>query len=64
VITIESDYPAEVVEDNVFREMAIQEIRVIGRPAVTTSTAATGTTLTTTPGSTTTIPGSTTTVAP
>jgi len=63
-ITIESDYPAEVVEDNVFREMAIQEIRIIGRPAVTTSTADTGTTATTTPGSTTTIPASTTTVAP
>jgi hypothetical protein len=66
VITIESDYPAEVVDENSFREMAIQEIRVIGRPAVTTSTAGTGTTATTgttTPGSTTTIPSSTT-VAP
>jgi len=62
-ITIESDYPAEVVEENVFREMAIQQIRIIGRPAVTTSTAGTGTTARTTPGSTTTIPASTT-VAP
>jgi hypothetical protein len=56
-ITIESDYPAEVVDDERFTEMAIQEIRVIGRPgSVTNGTS--GTTPTTVPG------GSTTTVAP
>jgi hypothetical protein len=32
-ITIESAYPAEVQEGNVFRELAIQEITVIGRPS-------------------------------
>ncbi|MGH8915347.1 MAG: zinc-ribbon domain-containing protein [Acidimicrobiia bacterium] len=63
-ITIESDYQAEVVEDNVFREMAIQEIRVIGRPAVTTGTSVpdtSGATSTTTAPGSTTVPGSTTT---
>lgn len=55
-ITIESDYPAEVVDGNVFREMAIQEIRVIGRPGTATNGTA--------PSTTTTTPGSTTTLAP
>jgi hypothetical protein len=32
-ITIESAYPAEVTEGNVFTELAIQEITVIGRPS-------------------------------
>ncbi len=63
-ITIESDYPAEVVDGNTFSEMAIQEIRVIGRPAVTGTTGSpTGSTTTTVAGSTTTVAGSTT-VAP
>lgn len=39
-ITITSAYQAEVIDDNVFRELAIQEITVIGRPASTTTTAA------------------------
>lgn len=57
-IIIESDFPAEVVEEESFTEMAIQEIRVIGRPgAITNGTS--GTTPTTVPG-TTTVPGSTT----
>jgi hypothetical protein len=58
-ITIESDYPAEPVDGDVFTEMAIQEIRVIGRPATTGTTGSTpGTeaTSTTVPGSTTTAP--------
>jgi hypothetical protein len=57
-ITIESDYPAEVVDDNVFTEMAIQEIRVIGRPATTGTTGSPSATATSTtvPGSTTTAP--------
>ncbi|MGA7280771.1 MAG: zinc-ribbon domain-containing protein [Acidimicrobiia bacterium] len=38
--TITSAYQAQVVDDNVFRELAIQEITVIGRPATTTTTAA------------------------
>jgi hypothetical protein len=54
-ITIESDYPAEVVDDNVFTEMAIQEIRVIGRPG-TVSSDGTATTSTTQPASTTAAP--------
>ncbi len=63
-ITIESDYPAEVVDGNTFSEMAIQEIRVIGRPAVTGTTGTPGgSTTTTVAGSTTTVAGSTT-VAP
>ena len=33
VITVESVYLAETVDDNVFREMAIQELVVFGRPA-------------------------------
>ena len=58
-ITIESDFLAEVVDDNRFTEMAIQEIRVIGRPGTVTN-GSTGST-TTIPGSTsTTLPGSTT----
>jgi hypothetical protein len=57
-ITIESDYPAEVVEDNVFTEMAIQEIRVIGRPGTAISGGGGGSSTTTTPAE------STTTVAP
>ena len=61
-ITIESAYLAEVVDDNRFTEMAIQEIRVIGRPGTITN-GTTGTTGTTVPGSTTTVPA-TTTVAP
>ena len=60
-ITVESAYQAEVVDGNVFRDMAIQEIRVIGRPGTVTN-GTTATTATTVPGSTTTtIPGSTTT---
>jgi hypothetical protein len=62
-ITIESDYPAEVVEEESFTEMAIQEIRVIGRPGTVTN-GTTGTTAvptTTAPGSaTTTVPATTT----
>jgi hypothetical protein len=53
-ITIESDYPAEVVDDNVFKEMAIQKIQVIGRPATTTSTGEGATTTTIGGGETTT----------
>ncbi len=60
-ITIESDFPAEVVEDNVFTEMAIQEIQVIGRPSTTTSTIGSATTL---PGDATTVPGEGTTTTP
>jgi len=63
-ITIESDYAAEVVEDNVFTEMAIQEIRVIGRPATTVTTNPTGSTSTTIGESTSTTVAATTTVAP
>jgi hypothetical protein len=48
-ITIESDYPAEVVEEERFTEMAIQEIRVIGRPGSITN-GTNGATPTTTPG--------------
>jgi DNA-directed RNA polymerase subunit RPC12/RpoP len=59
-ITIESDYPAEVVDDNVFTEMAIQEIVVIGRPATSTNTTdattTTAETTSTTSGGTTTTP--------
>jgi hypothetical protein len=64
-ITIESDYPAEVVEDEVFTEMAIQEIRVIGRPGTVTNGTA-GVSPTTVPGSTTAPPTTVppTTVAP
>ena len=63
-ITIESDYPAEVVEEERFTEMAIQEIRVIGRPGSITN-GTNGATPTTVPGTTTT-PGTeaTTTAAP
>jgi hypothetical protein len=60
-ITIESDYPAEVVEEERFTEMAIQEIRVIGRPGGVTN-GTNGATQTTVGGSTTLAP--TTTVAP
>jgi len=66
-IDIESAYQAEVVDGNSFREMAIQEIRVIGRPGtVTNGTGTTGTTGTTAvPGSTTTtVPGTSTTATP
>lgn len=61
-ITIESAYAAEVVDGNSFTEMAIQEIRVIGRPG----TIPNGTSVTTTvPGSTsTTVPATSTTAAP
>jgi zinc-ribbon domain len=55
-ITIESDYPAEVVEDNVFRDMAIQQIVVIGRPAPATSTDNGAATTTTVGETTTTVP--------
>lgn len=58
-ITIESDYPAEVVDEERFTEMAIQEIRVIGRPGGV----ANGATQTTVAGSTTVAPA-TTAVAP
>jgi hypothetical protein len=34
-LTIESAYTAEVTDGNVFRELAIQEITVIGRPSTT-----------------------------
>jgi hypothetical protein len=63
-ITVESAYQAEVVDGNSFRELAIQEIRVIGRPGTQTN-GTTGTTGTTAvPGSTTTVPGTSTTAAP
>jgi len=63
-ITIESAYQAEVVDGNSFRELAIQEIRVIGRPGTVTN-GTTGTTGTSAvPGSTTTVPGTSTTAAP
>jgi hypothetical protein len=64
-ITVESAYQAEVVDGNSFREMAIQEIRVIGRPGTVTN-GTTGTTGTTAvPGSTTTtLPGTSTTATP
>jgi RNA polymerase subunit RPABC4/transcription elongation factor Spt4 len=63
-ITIESAYQAEVVDGNSFRELAIQEIRVIGRPGTQTdgTTGTTGTTAV--PGSTTTVPGTSTTASP
>ena len=57
-ITIESDFPAEVVDEESFTEMAIQEIRVIGRPGSITN-GTNGATPTTVPGSST-VPGSTT----
>jgi RNA polymerase subunit RPABC4/transcription elongation factor Spt4 len=60
-ITIESDYPAEVVDEERFTEMAIQEIRVIGRPGGVTN-GTNGATQTTVAGSTTVAP--TTTAAP
>jgi L-rhamnose isomerase len=34
--TVESAYAAEVVDSNVFRELAIHQITIIGRPANTT----------------------------
>ena len=50
-------YQAQLVDDNIFDELAIDEIEIIGRPV-------TPTTETTVPGSTTTtIPGSTSTTA-
>lgn len=61
-ITIESDYPAEVVDDNVFKEMAILQIQVIGRPATTSSTVNGSTTTTAPAGETTTAPVETTTI--
>jgi hypothetical protein len=52
------------VDGNSFRELAIQEIRVIGRPGTVTN-GTTGTTGTTAvPGSTTTVPGPSTTATP
>jgi RNA polymerase subunit RPABC4/transcription elongation factor Spt4 len=60
-LTIESDFPAEVVDEEVFTEMAIQEIRVIGRPGGVTN-GTNGVTGTTVAGSTTIAPS--TTVAP
>ncbi|MGH8947332.1 MAG: hypothetical protein ACRDXF_00630, partial [Acidimicrobiia bacterium] len=57
-ITIESDFPAEVVDEESFTEMAIQEIRVIGRPGSITN-GTNGAAPTTVPASTT-VPGSTT----
>lgn len=59
-ITIESDFPAEVVDEERFTEMAIQELRVIGRPGGVTN-GTNGATETTAGGSTTVAP--TTTVA-
>lgn len=57
-ITINTAWPAEVVDGQVFRELAIDEIEVIGRPATT------GTTGTTAPDDTTDTTGTTdTTVA-
>jgi hypothetical protein len=61
-ITIESDFPAEVVEEERFTEMAIQEIRVIGRPGGVTS-GTNGATQTTVAGASTTV-APTTTIAP
>jgi hypothetical protein len=58
-ITIESDFPAEVVDEESFTEMAIQEIRVIGRPGSITNGTNGATPTTTVPGATT-VPGSTT----
>ncbi len=43
-ITIQSAYQAEVVEENMFRELAIVEITVWGRPSNPTSDATTATT--------------------
>jgi hypothetical protein len=67
LITIESDFPAEVVDEEVFTEMAIQEIRVIGRPGGVTN-GTNGATQTTVAPTTTIAPGTTvapaTTVAP
>jgi hypothetical protein len=62
-ITIESAYSAELVDGEIFREMAIEEIRVIGRPAVTGTTGDSGATTTTVPGSTTTTAAATSTTA-
>jgi hypothetical protein len=62
-ITIESDFPAEVVDDERFTEMAIQEIRVIGRPGSVTN-GTNGTTPTTTADGASTTVAPTTTVAP
>lgn len=52
-ITINTAWPAEVVDGQVFQELAIDEIEVIGRPATT------GTTGTTAPGDTTDTTGTT-----
>jgi hypothetical protein len=50
-ITVDSAWNAEIIEDNVFTELAIDEIQVIGRPA-TATTDPTGTTGTSVPGDT------------
>ena len=58
-MTVDSAWNAEIVEDNVFTELAIDEIQVIGRPATpTTGTGAPSTTTETTGG------GATSTSAP
>jgi hypothetical protein len=59
MITIESDYLAEVVDEERFTEMAIQEIRVIGRPGGVTN-GTNGATGTTTAGASTTVAPTTT----
>ncbi|MGB7859519.1 MAG: zinc-ribbon domain-containing protein [Acidimicrobiia bacterium] len=41
-ITVQSAYQAEIIDDNVFRELAIAEITVWGRPSNPTTTATTG----------------------
>lgn len=51
-ITVDSAWNAEIIEDNVFTELAIDEIQVIGRPA-TATTNPTETTGTSVPGETT-----------
>lgn len=51
-ITVTSAYQAQVVDENVFRELAIQEITIYGRPATTPNT--------TVPGGTTETTGTTT----
>jgi hypothetical protein len=58
-ITIESDYPAEVVDEERFTEMAIQEIRVIGRPGGVTNGTNGATQTTLADGSTTVAPTTT-----
>lgn len=52
-ITVNSAWPAQLIDGNVFSELAIDEIQVIGRPAAVTSPTTTpGTTPDTTPDTT------------